>query len=545
MQINQPYSKAILILATALALSSTSCNRNEGPAASPAAPRPESKAAQTARPTGGASAEKNSFNEVTAHLDAGGSLFLYWSTEQMLSGLSGKVTQLRQFATGFPGVSASDAQTVGKVVDFVARLVRNSGLENVSGVGASSFAREAGLYQSRFMLHHYKGKGSGYLWSLFGKSPHALEGAEMLPATTALAGFSDVDFAGVWTLLQNEISKLEIPEAGHALEQMPQAFELVTGIKFDQMLASLGGEYGVILTLDDSKKVPIPAGGGQSLQIPEPGLIIALRVKDNTIFDRVEKLLAENEQLKQQIVRVDKPGLKMRTMPVPLPLPIVLRPTLARFGDYLLLASSDVLIEEIVAVKSGKKPGWKSTDEYKKLSQGMPAQGNNFFYVSSKFGQTFLDIQNQAMKSQKDLPSGQIEWMQKFFGFDRPQFSYAVGANTDEGWLTVANANRDSNKGVLAAAAIVPLMAAIAVPNFMKAREMAQKNACINNMRQIEGAKQQWALENKKTPSDVPTESDLFGPSRYIRGTVNCPAGGHYSINAVGTPVNCSRHGSP
>src|ERR1043166_10188581 len=95
-----------------------------------------------------------------------------------------------------------------------------------------------------------------------------------------------------------------MPEASHAIEQLPQGFELVTGSKFDQLLASLGGEYGVILTLDDAKKVPIPLGGDQTLQIPEPGLVIVVKVKDNIIFDRIEKLLGENPQMSQQIVKV-------------------------------------------------------------------------------------------------------------------------------------------------------------------------------------------------------------------------------------------------
>ena len=53
--------------------------------------------------------------------------------------------------------------------------------------------------------------------------------------------------------------------------------------------------------------------------------------------------------------------------------------------------------------------------------------------------------------------------------------------------------------------AIIGLLAAIAIPNFVKARTSAQKNACIANMRQIEGAKEQWALENKKTEGAATT----------------------------------------
>ena len=51
--------------------------------------------------------------------------------------------------------------------------------------------------------------------------------------------------------------------------------------------------------------------------------------------------------------------------------------------------------------------------------------------------------------------------------------------------------------------AIICLLAAIAIPNFVRARETAQLNSIGNNLRIIEGAKEQWALENKKVTSDT------------------------------------------
>src|SRR6266478_4702290 len=48
---------------------------------------------------------------------------------------------------------------------------------------------------------------------------------------------------------------------------------------------------------------------------------------------------------------------------------------------------------------------------------------------------------------------------------------------------------------IMIVVAIIGLLAAIAIPNFVRARSTSQKNACINNLRQIDGAKQQWALE--------------------------------------------------
>lgn len=66
-----------------------------------------------------------------------------------------------------------------------------------------------------------------------------------------------------------------------------------------------------------------------------------------------------------------------------------------------------------------------------------------------------------------------------------------------------------------------------------------QRNACINNLRQIDGAKQQWALEKNKPDDAVPTMRDL---QPYLKdGTFpSCPAGGTYSINSVDAMPTCT-----
>ena len=92
---------------------------------------------------------------------------------------------------------------------------------------------------------------------------------------------------------------------------------------------------------------------------------------------------------------------------------------------------------------------------------------------------------------------------------------------------------------IMIVVAIIGLLAAIAIPNFVKARATAQMNACINNLRQIDAAKQQWALEKSKSTTDVPTEDDI---KVYLVHSQlpHCPAGGTYTLNAVGQPPECS-----
>lgn len=92
---------------------------------------------------------------------------------------------------------------------------------------------------------------------------------------------------------------------------------------------------------------------------------------------------------------------------------------------------------------------------------------------------------------------------------------------------------------IMIVVAILGLLIAIAVPNFIKTRANAQKQICIENLSQIESAKQIWGVEVGRTYGDVPNESDLIGPTLYIKERPRCPAGGNYRYNPIGTTASC------
>src|SRR5712672_2774255 len=94
---------------------------------------------------------------------------------------------------------------------------------------------------------------------------------------------------------------------------------------------------------------------------------------------------------------------------------------------------------------------------------------------------------------------------------------------------------------IMIVVAIIGLLAAIAIPNLIKARTTSQQNACINNLRQIDGAIQQWALENKKDSGAAVKYTDI---SSYLKNTVVCPSGGtafsdSYTITTVAARPAC------
>ena len=93
---------------------------------------------------------------------------------------------------------------------------------------------------------------------------------------------------------------------------------------------------------------------------------------------------------------------------------------------------------------------------------------------------------------------------------------------------------------IMIVVAIIGLLAAIAIPNFVKARQASQKSACAANLKQIDGAKATWALENKKAGTDTPPDGDIFGTAAYIRIKPTCPSTGtEYSLSQVDTKQAC------
>jgi len=97
---------------------------------------------------------------------------------------------------------------------------------------------------------------------------------------------------------------------------------------------------------------------------------------------------------------------------------------------------------------------------------------------------------------------------------------------------------------IMIVVAIIGLIAAIAIPNFIRARQTAQGQACAQNLEQIDGAKQQWGFETNAGDADTPAQADV---EPYLSNNTfpGCPSGGAYTIgNLAALPV-CSLAAGP
>ena len=91
--------------------------------------------------------------------------------------------------------------------------------------------------------------------------------------------------------------------------------------------------------------------------------------------------------------------------------------------------------------------------------------------------------------------------------------------------------------------AIIGLLAAIAIPSYVKARATAQANTCISSLRQIDSAAQQFALENHKVSTaaiSYPTDLTPYIKLNSASSIPPCPAGGTYSCANVGVNPTCN-----
>lgn len=92
---------------------------------------------------------------------------------------------------------------------------------------------------------------------------------------------------------------------------------------------------------------------------------------------------------------------------------------------------------------------------------------------------------------------------------------------------------------IMIVVAIIGLLAAIAIPSFVKARNQSQQNACVNNLRIIDAGKEQSAMAERLTDGDTVATATV---NDYIKGntTPSCPGGGTYRYQNIGSDPDCS-----
>ena len=320
------------------------------------------------------SAVDNTFWQVTSKLDAGGEAFAYLHAEQVTKALADVLAGLNRNIEDLPEAQRVKAR---QGLDMAGLMFKGYGLDEISGLGFSSFAVRPGLHRVRMVLHHRPGLNKGLIWNIAGPAPRALDEMELLPADTALAFVSDYNLAKLIAWVSQVGPKMAAPGAqGPTPEQataMMKAGMQAVGIDYDRLFKCYGGRLGFLLALDPEKRVTLPLGD-KPLSIPEPGFALLVRVNDTYLFDTLKSKLAATGDNKAS----EAGGVKRIAFPR-LPAPFPLEPVIAQKGEWLLAASRNSLVDSMF---SGRGPRLAAGDAFKEMAFKMPRRGNGFGYAS-------------------------------------------------------------------------------------------------------------------------------------------------------------------
>ena len=104
---------------------------------------------------------------------------------------------------------------------------------------------------------------------------------------------------------------------------------------------------------------------------------------------------------------------------------------------------------------------------------------------------------------------------------------------------------RSNGAWALLVLGLIGMAVLVCIPNEPPRRRYSPTKACIANLKQIQGAIEQWSLETKRSTNDPVSISDISGsPTDYIKQLINkelkCPTGGTYSVTTVGENPSCS-----
>jgi hypothetical protein len=271
--------------------------------------------------------------------------------------------------------------------------------------------------------------------------------------------------------------------------------------------------------------------------MPEPAFLMGTAVKDNALVEALEAAIAKSGMLS---VTNRGDGIKIIKLPLPIPFPFQPAYTVHE-GFFLFGSTPDVVAAGITAFRG--KTGLTSTPEFQKAFKGLPMVNNGLAYMSPRFMNTVMDVQKAMISRDPAQGAKMAGLMDEMMGCKKDMSAAKVFLNTRNG-LSVVGISSAGAKEMAASVMIAPvgLMAAIAIPSFMKARSTSQSNACINNLRMLEAAKEQWALENKKAQGDAVLAPGIL---KYL-GTGRmpiCPQGGRYTLNVIGRNARCSMPG--
>ncbi len=472
------------------------------------------------------------FAETTREVDLGGQVLLFCNTDELCQNAMARLQTFTQsLLAGTPGTTnaVQIEESLGRVDGFLDNL----GLRAVRGVAYSAVPRADGLNNLKLFVN--RTPATGALWRVVGLVPRPLKGLGLLPRDTVLANVQNVDLPAAWQLVRSGVRQIGGLPALAAMDQQLEAVKTNSGVNVAALLGALGDELLVSIQFSSVSNVMVTAGG--QLQVyPRPSALIGLALRDAATVRQQCAVLAQSGLLRPLPPVGGAPAYAMAQL-ASQNAPFPLAPVFVVRDDYLLLATQpDVVSAACAAALTGH--GLTATPAFQQAFAGLPTAAlNGLIYLHPNFGKTLQQFQASVVGAAQGAPQGNAAPRALMELFPAGQLALVRVAKPN-GMALQAVASF-GGRDTLASMAVMPVavMAAVALPAFTQARQTATRAACLNNVRQMDMAKEQWAIDKDKHTGDVPTANDL---APYLKNPLVCPLGGRYTIGPVGRPPRCS-----
>jgi hypothetical protein len=482
---------------------------------------------------------KQQYNTVISQLDTGGDLLIFANVDGLLEETFTSITKMIDLVPAQDTESKSIKDIMTKIPEFL----KAQGFYAVEGIGISSVPRADGQYATKTFISRKKSAADTPLWSsMVGHKPRRLAGLDFLPADTVMAQVTANDLKQTWKIVKTGVNQLGTDKTKESFNQGLATASAGIEQDVEKLISTLGDENFISIQLSTTATVEIPLSTNQTISIPAPSILFGIGVTDNTLASILEKSITQNG-LPLQKTTIS--GTVINTLNLPLPSLVPVALTFAAHDKMLLIGSTQKVVADAITAYT-QKNGLAASAEFKKAFEGLPMVNNGLDYISKRFTETVADIQSKTMaSSMAALEQKNMEMLNNMMKMQGLSPSASVTVNLDSGVLS-HGISSNGGRQLVAAAAVAPagMLAAIAIPSFVKARTTSQKNACLNNLRQLDAAKEQAAMENNWTNGQAinpgsPQEANVLD---YIKGRAIpiCPCGGTYTLNPIGTLPQCS-----
>ena len=435
------------------------------------------------------------FQTVTSKLDSGGSYFMFVDTR---GGVDKVADMVEKFTSAVP------EPQVRLIPGFVRAGGKALGFGSIEAVGESMVPfGDGGARQKAYLLMR---KPEG-VFALLGRPDTPMQIAKHAPADSAMAGIKNVKFGEIVPLVRRTAGAI-LGAAGESAVNGFLGEAKKNGVDIEAILDSFAGESLFWLRLDDANKVELGMGD-KALHVARPGLAMALRTKSPALYETL-KGLSEKRKTAMTVAK-DAEGGEMLVAQVG-ENPFGFQPTFAQRGDVFIVATapSDLAL----TLESAKGPGLFESAAFKKISEGLPAAPSSVAFVSPRVGAYILDVLEQLERDTNPGDAAPFAMARAFVGMAMPGKDGIViwSVWDDDGVLLVTQGDKVERQFSQSGATLAaPVMAAIAVPNFLEAGVRSKVSRVRADQRSFATALEAYFVDNNAYPAMASDPDDYAG----------------------------------